>query len=77
MAHLRASRRGSGLSLLPSRPFSEAGRPEATEVTYLQDVIAGYEELTEKAEVVEEEEVEQVSGNATSGGGRRRHSARL
>ena len=65
MAHLRASRRASGLGKLPSMPFSSKGKLEATEVTYLQDVIAGYEELTEK--VVVEEEEEEVSVNATSG----------
>ena len=82
MAHLRASRRGAGLSKLPCTPLSESGRPQATEVTYLQDVIAGYEDLTEKSAVATEvDEPQQVSAHAVSGtsimGRKRLASAKL
>ena len=66
MAHLRASRRGAGLGKLPSAPLAKSARPDAAEVTYLQDVLAGFEELTEQQTTVAEVALATISANATA-----------
>ena len=74
MAHLRASRRGAGLGKLPSAPLAKSARPDAAEVTYLQDVLAGFEELTERPQttVAAEVALATISANATAAVGRSR-----
>jgi len=48
MALLRATRRLQGKPSMPMRKLSEASDPNAVPVTYLKDLIAGFEEVTEK-----------------------------